>query len=263
MPQEPILLATELSARGDRPLDRAMLLAGQYGTRVKLVHVVETEHSASYHSDWLIAAIRQDIGERAETVDIDIRFGSPASQIAQAADEADAALIVTGIARLKSLGDHVLGTEVERILRRVTRPLLVVKRRADRPYRDILVTTDFSTPACHAFEIASALFPTADFTLLHVAPTVDGMDGSGEAMRNFIAKARIDPEIRKRLKSDIEIGDLVDKTAARVEQGHDLLVVGTQGQSALSRALIGSQARELLNSQAIDMLMIRPAPPAA
>lgn len=259
MTQSPILLATDLSARGDRPLDRAMLLAEQFGTRVQLVHVVETEHPKSYNSEWLIAAIRQDMGDRADTVDIEVRFGTPAKQIAQAADDAGAALIVTGIARLNSFGAHVLGTEVDRILRRVTKPLLVVKRRADRPYRDLLVTTDFSQPARHAFEVAAALFPTADFTLLYVSAPVDGRDGTEEAMRDFVAKAAIDPEIRARLKTAIEIGDVREKTADRVEAGHDLLVVGTQGQSALSHALIGSQARELLNSQAIDMLMVRPA----
>jgi len=259
MTQNPILLATDLSARGDRPLDRAMMLAEQSDARVRLVHVVETEHPASYNSDRLIAAIRQDIGERTGAVDIDVRFGTPAKQIALAAQEAEAALIVTGIARFNSFGDHVLGTEVDRILRRVTTPLLVVKRRADRPYRDILVTTDFSKPACHAFEVAAAMFPAADFTLLYVSAPIDGRDGTGEAMRDFVAKARIESEIRARLQTVIEIGDVREKTSDRVEQSHDLLVVGTLGQSALAHALIGSQARELLNSQAIDMLMVRPA----
>jgi nucleotide-binding universal stress UspA family protein len=37
----PIVVATDLTARSDRPLDRAVMLAEQRGTRLVVVHALE------------------------------------------------------------------------------------------------------------------------------------------------------------------------------------------------------------------------------
>ena len=41
MPSSTVLVATDLTARSDRPLDRAALLADQIGAGVTVAHVIE------------------------------------------------------------------------------------------------------------------------------------------------------------------------------------------------------------------------------
>src|SRR3546814_4410211 len=76
-------------------------------------------------------------------------------------------LIVTGVARYNSIGDYLLGTVVDHIVRRAQAPVLVGRRRPAHPYRRIVVATDLSDCSRAALLSAARLFPGADFTLVH------------------------------------------------------------------------------------------------
>ena len=69
--------------------------------------------------------------------------GDPLARILETADAYGCSLIVTGTARDETLGRLLLGTTVE-LARQARQPVLVVKNRPRRPYRDVLVATDFS-----------------------------------------------------------------------------------------------------------------------
>ena len=72
--------------------------------------------------------------------------GDPLARILETADAYGCSLIVTGTARDETLGRLLLGTTVEKLARQARQPVLVVKNRPRRPYRDVLVATD-SRPA--------------------------------------------------------------------------------------------------------------------
>src|SRR4030066_2328266 len=65
------------------------------------------------------------------------------------------------------LKDWLLGTTAERVVRKGDRPVLVVKRPPEGPYRHVLVAVDFSDTSHRALALAAHLAPGAHLTLLH------------------------------------------------------------------------------------------------
>jgi nucleotide-binding universal stress UspA family protein len=65
------------------------------------------------------------------------------------------------------LRDIAMGTSAERLLRRIQQPVLVVRRRARRGYRHVLVAVDLSTDPQKAIAYAQTLAPFAKVSLLH------------------------------------------------------------------------------------------------
>jgi nucleotide-binding universal stress UspA family protein len=171
----PILLATDLSARGDRALDRAVLLARQLGTSLIALHVIESQvralltpqRPAAEREEQARRGLLRDLEGLDVAVRVIVKSGDPVKQLRQVADENDCSLIVAGVARDETLGRILLGTTVEKLVRESTRPVLVVKRRARQPYRNALVASDFSEGARHALRAAMALLPVSGLTLFH------------------------------------------------------------------------------------------------
>lgn len=63
--------------------------------------------------------------------------GAATEEIVREADALDAALVVLGSRGVGFLRRLVLGTTSERLLRRTTRPLLVVRQTPHEPYRRV------------------------------------------------------------------------------------------------------------------------------
>jgi len=263
-----ILLASDFTARSDRPLDRALQLAAQWRAHLAIVHVLEKDEGDI--GDDMIARLRSELPESGSDAELIIERGSVPKILARVAEERQSALLVTGIARYNSLGDYVLGTAVDHIVRNASAPVLVVKHRAGRAYRRLLVATDLSDSSRAALLKALQLFPDADVILLHVYHVpFEGLLKSddvqthvrSEAQREletFLAHPDIAPEYRGRFEAVIaegEIGGVVAQTLR--ERQIDLLVVGTNGHSGFFHSAIGSQAEHLLETADCDVLAVR------
>lgn len=267
-----ILLASDLSARSDRPTDRALLLGDQLKASVLLLHVVEDEGEDERQlKERARKALESVAGERANGVGIVVRRGRVDREILSLAEENSAALIVTGVARFNSIRDHVLGTAVDHLVRHSPAPVLVVKRRAREPYRRLLVATDFSACSRQALETAAALFPDAQITVWHSChaayeaflnaeqTVVDVQLEADRDMKRFVESAELPAETRGRLTLVVAVGrDLWSQAERAVHDGDfDLLVLGTHGRSGVAHATIGSRAAELLQGADCDVLMVR------
>lgn len=269
MNQSPeILLASDFSARSDRPLDRAILLAEQLGASLAIAHVLEKK--ADPVDDRQIGRLRLDLPEQAQSAELVIEQGSAPKVLSEIARARGSDLIVTGVARYNSLGDYLLGTAVEHIIRNVPTPVLVVKRRAFRPYERLLVATDLSDCSRAALLRAMRLFPHAEIALLHAFNIpFEGFLKSDEVRQDVRAQARREldaflahPEIQSGPRERIvdlleegEIGDVIIKAVQ--ERGADLLVMGTRGRSSFFHATIGSHAEDLMEIVPCDVLVIR------
>lgn len=283
-----ILLATDLSARCDRALDRAAQLAAQWAARLVVVHVVEPVAPPILDEDqpsWMQPADRLLLAERSLRADLPIdtldlttvvEEGDPAETVARVADEMGCQLIITGLARNETLGRFSLGTTVNRLLRRLTVPILVVKARARHEYSHILVATDLSDASKHGLEIALHWFPDRQIEVFHAyeAPFA-GMMGdaveyrrqhreavAGECM-DFLASVAMPPEFRSRLSMRMEYGTAPPLLRDHVDGGSvDLVVLGSQGRSAAVDVLFGSTANAILRAVNCDALVVRkPAAP--
>src|SRR5690606_362922 len=89
MADSPILVASDLSARADRPVERAIRLGRQLGRPVCLVHVRD-EDGKEADPDELERHVRATLPEDAEDIDIHVPTGPVAEEIAHVGDELDA-----------------------------------------------------------------------------------------------------------------------------------------------------------------------------
>lgn len=286
-PPKVILFATDLSGRCDRALDRAAQLARQWQARLVVLHVMERNAAGQMlpadAPSWpsqdraaiVMRQIRRDLREampQAEELrDVDVRLeeGDPVAKIDEVARSIGAGLIVTGVARDETLGRQLLGATVQRLVRRTAVPLLVVKRRM-RPYREILVATDFSPASRHGLEAAVAFFPDVQKTLFHAFevpfPALLDKGNAREEFRameqracdDFLSEAGIGPEQRGNLRTLIEHGVPAKMVRAYMEDHNvDLVVLSTHGRSAAFDMVIGSTANRILEWSPGDVLLIR------
>jgi len=176
-----LLLATDLSARCDRPLERAKALAAQWHAQLTLLTVREGPQVPAEVVQWLAGseastaadfAARRDIAREFEGAGFPVKLqfadGDVADAILAAAAQGDSELVIVGDARINTLGEIFLGSTVEQVARDLAQPVLVVRQRARAPYARILVPTDFSPASRLALETAARLFPDAQLIVFHV-----------------------------------------------------------------------------------------------
>jgi nucleotide-binding universal stress UspA family protein len=279
-----LLLATDLSARCDRPLDRLELLSRDWQAETLALHVLEdAAATATRHTpenvpwrdrpeDARLAAerhVRDCLLGVAGRVATRLEEGAPALVIVRVAQQLDCGLIVTGVARSEWLGRWLLGSTVDRIVQTTAIPVLIVKQRPFGPYRNILVTTDFSESARHALNVALAWFPDARIALLNAYDVpLSGLAADPQRLRDDFRGA-----IAKDAASFLGAGILSGRNRLHVvlepgppgpvvaeyatSHGIDLVVVATHGRSKIFEILIGSSAKQIIGATSCDVLVIR------
>jgi len=289
-PPQVILFATDLSGRCDRALDRAAQLARLWRARMIVLHVLEPRDSILEQMTYgdspswkrrpdctavVMKQIRRDLFETLsgaeDLLDIDVRIeeGDPATKIDEVARVTGAGLIVTGVARDETFGRQVLGATVQRLIRKVSLPLLVVKSRA-RPYREVLVATDFSASSRHALNAAVTFFPDIPKTLFHAFevpfPALLDKGNAREEFRAmeqdacelFLSETGLSREARRNLQTVIEHGVPAKMVRGYMESRDvDLVALCTHGRSAAYDVLIGSTANRILECSPGDVLLVR------
>ncbi|HEX8664281.1 MAG TPA: universal stress protein [Beijerinckiaceae bacterium] len=158
------LAATDFSTRSQRAIRRAGLLAQEHGAELALVHVVDDDQprdlvaletrEADRILHELIRAMPelQQVACRALVV-----TGDPFDGILRTARSVEADLIVMGSHRKQLLLDFFVGTTIERVIRMGSRPVLMVNKEAEAPYRSALAAIDISEPSANAIRTAKAL----------------------------------------------------------------------------------------------------------
>ncbi|MDC0748945.1 universal stress protein [Polyangium mundeleinium] len=283
MTRKKILLATDLSCRCDRALDRAALLASTWHASLTVVHALEESPSVTDLPSWrqtltpaqlALQQIRADMPKAPDVhVDMVVEQGDPASVLLGAIERLEPDLVVTGVARGETLGRMLLGTTVEQIVRKSRVPLLVVKSRPHDAYRNVMLTSDYSESSQRALPTALPLLPaSAKISLFHAYDVlfeghIDDRISARDAAHHratdeglaFVANLRANAGTGHAIPLICEYGDpgvlLSDLTHTR---GLDLVVLGTAGRTGLLGALLGSVALRLLATLPSDVLIVRP-----
>jgi nucleotide-binding universal stress UspA family protein len=200
-----------------------------------------------------------------------IEQGDPVEAILRTAQAEDCDLVITGIARDELLGRFSLGRTVDRLLRCSRAPLLVVKDRARRPYRHIVVATDFSDASRHALEAAARFFREQRLTVFHAYdPPMSGLMADAASYRREYRKISAqDCEaflqgIKKRGDNWLDPHVLIECGAPDHllrdyvrDRDVDLVVLGTHGRGALFEVFIGSVAKQIMHDLPCGTLVIR------
>lgn len=274
-----ILVATDLSERSDRALQRAFMLAGELGAEVIVSSVIDDllpeavrEEATGRTRDRLashIAALEVARGVSYRTL---IEPGRPHRMLLSQAATYDPAVIVLGLHRDRGFLDFFRGTTLDRVTRGGVWPVLLVRDHPDRAYQRVLVAVDFSEPSKRALRAARMLAPKAERRLFH-AYTIpfkgyltSGLEpGGGVSM----ADARYYDQEARRLMADF-MRETGEETPPVVAEGSfvavlhrmmselrpDLLAIGRHGRGGLIRAVLGSATEELMSDPPCDMLIV-------
>lgn len=270
-----ILLATDLTARSDRALDRAVRVARESGAQLTVVHAIEDvkglsedvnipswrRHKPAWRrldrlAEIAEAEIREQVGALEPAAEVIVEQGSAADLVLREVEERRVDLVVTGVARDAGQGRVVLGSTVERLIKSGLAPVLLVKRRSLRPYERIVVAADFSAASAAALRVTLDLCPGAPVDLLHAYETEEeGMSAHmlGEddpAYRRV--KAEADDFLRadaraERVRPILEPGrplSLVNSYVA--DHAVDLVAIGSHGRTGFLARLFGSVAERVL-----------------
>jgi nucleotide-binding universal stress UspA family protein len=276
-----VLLSTDLSARCDRALDRSVQLAREWGATLTALKVIEQPQSPDHLLSWAAGdddssrvtiahqQLMHDLQGSGVQADLRLGQGDVADAVERLANEVDAGLVVTGMARNETLGRFLLGSTVERLAGRLRRPLLVVRDRVRGPYRRIVVATDFSESAADALRAAIRLFPERELVLYHAYklplgglsirdPQDHGVPaGLQEDYESFLTNLDLSAEVRERLRLVVEHGALATVLTRYVRNNNvELVVMGAHARGGLIGALLGSTASRLLHWLPCDTLIV-------
>lgn len=286
-PPKRILLATDLSARGDRALDRATQLANDWGAELVVVHALEDEDFASAAHrglpSWrsppdniatLERQIRDDIRGQCPPLRIHVQEGAPIKVILETLERERCDLIVVGLGRQRAISWPPLGKTIDELFRSSPASVLVVKRRPQSAYEHLLVGTDFTDEARLGLETATRLFPQASVALMHAFEmpyrsllldsqlSRDFGEMERSTLKDFADEARLPDGVRERLLPLIEHGPPEVMLSAYVmEHGADLTVVGAYERGLIFHAMVGGKGPRIVEAVPSDVLVVRPKRP--
>lgn len=273
MPQhKPILVATDLSPRCDRPIERALMLAEQWQVKLDILHVLDRDRDDD--SEALVCEIQDqletELPQCATNTNIHVMLGSPDKKITNIAKAKDFGLIIMGVSHYDSIGRTLFGSTVDYILNHCEIAILIVKRKPLMPYRGLIVATDYSDGSLSALNTGAMLFPNLPIDVIHSFETPykawlksqsvsDDIRGIEETeMGDFLANKTILSSDYGRINACIKEGPLgrVIKEFAKERTTH-LIVLGAHGRSGFISNTIGSNARYLLEHLNNDILLVR------
>ncbi len=203
-----------------------------------------------------------------------IAVGRAHSEIARHAEAIDAGLVVLGAHGGSLVRELFLGSTVEKVLRKLSRSVLIVKREPQAPYQRILVPVDFSEPSRRALELALRIASRAHITVLHAfeVPYEAKLRFSGasdETIQAYRAEvqAQADQAMQQFISTSgatasplfciVEFGSASAVIRGKAEVLEpDLIVMGKHGQSGWEDMLLGSVTKQVILDASCDVLVV-------
>jgi nucleotide-binding universal stress UspA family protein len=292
-PINTIVAAVDFSPGSEVAARRAAMLARAWGSRLELVYVLpspfvaETWELIKFGLRLESADLRAEAGRRlrelAARIELEahvapeavVAEGVPFEQIADAADESGAGLVVVGAHGRHALLDVFVGATAQKILRASRVPVLLVRQVPYFPYERVLAAVDFSASSKSAAMLARSLFPDAALFLMHAYESpLDSMPGPKSTPDDRIEAYRQQAEATARAELERfarEAGLQGLGIALKATYGHassrvleaarawnaDLIVAGARGLSGWKANMLGSVSLHLVLESRADVLLVR------
>lgn len=274
------LVASDLSARSDAALSRAVTLAGaerqgEPPARITLLHVVDEAICDPAHAEQLLRAQAERV---APGIDMTLAAiaGDPDETILAQAEAEEAALILMGVPRPRRFPLSLAGTTAERVLAQTTRPLAVIRRPGDLPWhRQMLALEDADTTVALLDRARSlGLIDAADVTVLHATNLPEparlrtgGMNAVTLQNLDMHAMEELEHRLRRRWRAGLagsahldfalRHGPPVPAILGLQAHGHfDLVVMGARGHGSVLRSLLGSTSAEIIRDLDTDLICL-------
>jgi nucleotide-binding universal stress UspA family protein len=168
-----ILVSTDLSAGSDRAVLRAVKLAQEFDSKLTVIHVINGKmkekviENAKKSAEEEINFCLQAIKTKDLKVEIKICVGNAYAEILNTIGKTNPDLVVLGLHSHVDNDYHIVGSVTERLMKNSRSPLLIVKDRFEKQYKNVLSALDFNIHSKKSLEVAFKLFGTSKFHLLH------------------------------------------------------------------------------------------------
>lgn len=281
-----ILCATDLTARSERAMQRAALLARQINAEVLFVHAVSDKlfgralrMKVNRAYARLTSESERVMKHAPHDATVTVQLGQPLDVVIAAAHDYNPHLIVMARPTRRRL-DAIFGTTAERVIRGTDRSVLVVSDTAERAYERVVLATDLSSTSAHVTRtvVDMGMLKNAQACVVHAFEL---------PYHNIATAKRFTPaevsthqeEWHSAVKRDVlsNLSDAgVDLAGVHlsIEQARpltairramdrarpELLVIGVSRWFALKRVLVGSVADQVFRSVNCDVLAIAPSP---
>lgn len=255
-----LLVATDLSARSERALMRALRLATDHAADLTIAHVIDDDlpgpvilRRRKEAEEIIEATLRAWPQLPALRVQVSVAAGQGHAEILRMAKLRGVDLIVTGMHRHTGVSDLFRGSTIGRIVGYAEAAVMVVRDAAGRAYGNALVAMDFTPPAEAALAFALDLVPAGKVTALHVHEDA-APEGFKARSAKLLAGFGASPD---RVAFVARQGAVREVLAAEIAaRAPDVVVAGTRGLRGVERAFRGSVALDLLGEAPCDVVAV-------
>jgi universal stress protein E len=211
-----------------------------------------------------------------ETPSVHVRAGNPTRVLIETLKEKAPDLLVLGRYRPQGAWDAIAGTIAARVLSERRYPVLIVDRRAWRPYHNVVLALDCTPASAEALRVAEALVlndgmrsvivhayqPPNDAVMTSAGIAADVVSRYSESWHDeaeVALRARLMLASENFSRYELRLGNGTPSDAIQNVARHlrpDLLVLGTRGRDRLGRALLRSVANRVLATARCDDLVV-------
>jgi nucleotide-binding universal stress UspA family protein len=290
---ETVIIGTSLTEMSDSVVMGGLQVARAAAAKVVLVHVFQPRMAYGGDTPFmaeivLVEALEAErkLVERRLEEQIDrlgirgeelagrmVEQGSPHRILIGIAEDLDADLLVVGSAESPRLA-KMLGSTADRVIRKSSRPVLVVHGRLKVPCQKVLLPVDLSAVSAVAFRRGLALLdqiaagPDVQLEALYVLDDADpGLfeqaapvdeneaEAASRELDRFVVLNAFPSE--RRVVTRVLPGEVEEAIRSRAEDwGADLVVLGTHGRGGFERFLLGSVAADVMHRSTMSTLVM-------
>lgn len=278
---EKILLPTDFTSSSESSLKMAIAIAKTFDSEIIPLHVLPSVHvsqrvketvhkDARTHLDRVQKRISESGACSSQPL---LVVGSPFDQIIKLGETLNVNMIVLGAGEMEEGESFHLGNTPDKVIRKSTKPVLVVKQNAKPEIERILCPVDFSRPSARAVKNAIHVARNihAQLAILSViSPLTTIFRGTShlpeEEQEKYIKQKQED---FNRFLRDFDFHDVNWKQETRLGVPHeeilkfaelwhpDLIIMSATGSSGITRFLVGNVTERVLRRMPCSVAIVR------
>jgi nucleotide-binding universal stress UspA family protein len=278
-----ILLATDFRPASLEATRVAEQLASVFGSRLTLYHIFHPMHPSPTVQEeerelatWELQELARQLASKNVVVaESMVATGHPAAMIVRQAQEIEADLILIGAGKWSGRGPFFLGPIAESVVHHAAQAVIVVRPGEPKvTFGRILCPVDHSTVSYRGLQTAIGLAKAFGGRLhvLSVVPDLRWLHAAVETGKFAGAAAEYKQQWREEFTiflNSVEFGDVPytretrtgvageEIAASAREHRADLIIMGSTGRSGLSRLLVGSVTRRVLQNLPCSLLTVK------
>ncbi len=277
---EKILVPTDFGKGADQAVKSTISVAKTFNSEIILLHVIPEVSGFSL----ALEMVKRKVSEQLQDLQTEIErsgirvaetailSGVPFDHIVRKADQHDVNVIIMGAGEKNDDNPFRLGITAEKVLRKSSKPVWVVKPDTAEKINNILCPVDCSEPSARA--LTNAIFLARSFqakltvlrvvrplTLILRLTEADGMD---EAIYVKERYAQFEMFLKNFDFHNVSWGQEIrhgephqEILTVAGETKPDLLVMGSVGRSGLSRILMGSVATKVVRQMPCSVITVK------